>query len=289
MKPTHCFLFLCSVYALCVSSEVLWLQRTSSLSRRDQPKLSKVLTVRSGATFNLSDFINQKPAEVLNITDVIVFTSIGNTFLDKKKRLTIARNATVGDVKVQLSTKFPGSPPVSLQRLFHSGRFLNDTEVIGSLSAISPLPLVLDMISGTSAYNRTLSVSQSLEAYVSTIVHQAYLGSKIHHLSSGTTTENSSTELETKFYAQLWRTVNDSVYEKYLDEIVLALEAEKDPAVESTDTAPWRGSGDVASRVSPLAAAVAKEFDLNWRGLRSFLYYTAIILVRGLISILMMC
>ena len=47
---------------------------------------------------------------------------------------------------------------------------------IGNISTLSPMPLTLDMIAGTSVYDRTMTVSQALESYVSSIVQQAYTG-----------------------------------------------------------------------------------------------------------------
>ena len=45
---------------------------------------------------------------------VIVSTSIGSSFLDKKKRLNLNRNSTVAELKVMVQEKFPGGPPVQV-------------------------------------------------------------------------------------------------------------------------------------------------------------------------------
>jgi hypothetical protein len=211
--------------------------------------------------------------------DVLVTTSFGSSFLDKKKKVTVPANSTVFELKLQLSSKFPGSPPVRLQRLFYTSRVLNDSEVLGRTTTLSPIPLVLDMISGTSAYNRTLSIRSSIEAYVSTLVHQANIGAKMRDQLMPAAQD---TTMESPYYAELFRQLNASIYEQYKDDITAALEQEKEPDVRSADTEAWRGDGavDQSERpVNPLSAALAKEFDLNWRGLRNFAYYSLVLMV----------
>ena len=226
-------------------------------------------------------------------TDVLVSTSFGSSFLDKKKKLVMNSNDTVLDLKMQLSTKFPGMPPVALQNLYYSSRLLNDDELVRNISTLSPLPLVLDMMSGTSVYNRSMSVTQALDAYVATIVQQSYLGAQLQRLytnSAGTkehlplmnTTDGvGEGTMQTVYYRQLYAAVNQSIYERYAVDITAALEAEKDPESIVDDTRAWRERDPAlaAHYVNPLAAALAKEFDLNWRGLRHFAYYSVILAV----------
>lgn len=47
-----------------------------------------------------------------------------------------------------------------------------------------------------------------------------------------------------------------------------------EPEITSSDTASWRG--EVKQR-SPLAVAIAKEFDFNIRSLKSFVYYSILL------------
>ena len=110
---------------------------------------------------------------------IVVSTSVGSVFLDKKKRLSIPRNSTVAELKTMIEKKFPGCPPTGLQRLFLGVRALSDDEIIGNITVTSPTPILLDMLSGTSVYNKTLSISQALEAHAALIVQQSYLGSKL--------------------------------------------------------------------------------------------------------------
>lgn len=246
-----------------------------------------VAAIRAGSTryFNFDNINNRTVAamDMTGTTDVLVSTALGSTFLDKKKKLTMNKNDTVVDLKLQLLTKFPGSPPVPLQKLYYSNRLLKNTELLGNISSLSPLPIVLDMISGTSVYNRSMSIAQSLEAYVATVVQQAYIGSKLQQTHKP---DDSSVQaaMDTPYFRELFHSINASLYEKYGEDIELAKEAEREPEAESADTAPWR-SGAGSANVRPLAAAIAKEFDLNWRGLRSFVYYSVILVVRLYMSI----
>jgi hypothetical protein len=241
-------------------------------------------SLRGGASnaLNLDELMKRKTpsANIPSNVDVLVATSFGSSFLDKKKRLTVPANSTVFELKLQLSSKFPGSPPVGLQRLFYASRMLNDSDVLGRTTTLTPIPLVLDMVSGTRSYNRTLSIRSSIEAYVSTLVHQAYIGAKMR---DQLRPEAQEPTLESPYYSELFRQLNASVYEQYKDDIATALELEKEPDVRSTDTEAWRGDGvlDQSERpVNPLSAALAKEFDLNWRGLRNFAYYSLVLMVR---------
>ena len=129
---------------------------------------SKFLNMRGG-----SDTPVSKNVELQKNTIVIVTTSFGSSFLDKKKKLFMAANATVSDLKHQIQEKFPGQPPVFLQHLYFTSHYLdNDDELLGNLTTLSPIPIALDMLSGTSVYNRTMSVTQAIDAYVSSIVQQ---------------------------------------------------------------------------------------------------------------------
>jgi hypothetical protein len=68
------------------------------------------------------------------------------------------------------------------------------------------------------------------------------------------------------------------LYSEYADDVALALELETDPEVHSMDT-PWRAR---PSKRSPLMAAFAREFDLNWRSTRQFAYYSTLLVVFSL-------
>ncbi len=211
---------------------------------------------------------------------IISTTSIGSSYLDKKRRISIPVNSTIADLKQQLSTRFPGSPPVPLQRLFFGTRLLKDEEEISNVTALSPMPLTLDMITGTSVYDRTMTVSQALEAYVSLLVQQAYTGqsmNKIFDQSNGVEGGSSDdNELETARYRELFHSLNASLYENFAEEIEQALLEEREPEAFAADTAAWRGD---KANTSPVAVVLAKEFDLNWSSLKNFVYFSVLLMV----------
>ena len=49
---------------------------------------------------------------------------------------------------------------------------LSDDVVMADVSTARPVPLILDMPSGTSAYNKTMTVTQAIEAYAAIQTHQ---------------------------------------------------------------------------------------------------------------------
>jgi hypothetical protein len=246
------------------------------------PSLHKVTKLRGGSD-NIAEIVTDKPCAIL------VSTSVGSVFLDKKKRLSIDRNATIAELKLMIEKKFPGCPPVPLQKLFLGVRPLGDEEVIGNITITSPTPILLDMMSGTSVYNKTLSISQALEAHAASIVQQVYLGSKMksvftnptnpsHNLSPNPTINGNETtsvlELESSVYRDMFDDALKTLYETYSEDIAEALEREKEPETLTEDTVAWRGK---QAETKPLTAALAKEFDLNMRGIRNFFYYSILL------------
>lgn len=222
---------------------------------------------------NGKEEINEKEKYVT----CIVSSNIGSTFLDKKKKIILPYNATIKDIKQQIQHKFPGSPPFSLQKLFFGIQKLDDSKLIHNITSISPIPLLLDIISGTSSYNKTMTISQAIEAYISLTVHQIYLGEQINQFyqkSLTNTSSNNDDTISTAFYRDIFTSVNSSIYEQYSEDISDALIEEQDPEVISLDTIAWRGKGQIKKQQSPLAIALAKEFDLNIKGVKGFIYYT---------------
>ena len=251
----------------------------------------KIIRLRGGADIVAADDTTvvaaPAPSEVCAI---VVSTSVGSVFLDKKKRLSISRNATVSDLKSMIEKKFPGCPPTGLQKLFLGVRALADDEVIGNITVTSPTPILLDMLSGTSVYNKTLSISQALEAHAALIVQRSYLGAKMRSTYGdidSTSSGSSATDvngtvlpvaLESGLYRDMFDAVNRTLYETYAEDIAEALEREKEPETVTDDTAAWRGK---QKETKPLTAALAKEFDLNMRGIKSFFYYSILLGVRS--------
>jgi hypothetical protein len=275
---------------------------------RSNWKLQRLLKLRGGRAdveqeppAKADEIIKEEAPPVQGETcSVLVSTSVGSAFLDKKKRLTIPRNATVSELKQLIEKKFPGCPPTALQRLFLGVRALGDEEVMGNITVASPTPLLLDMMSGTSVYNKTLSISQALEAYAASIVQQAYLGAKMresfglgaHTLPVATPVNESeagSAESgvvpESSFFREMFETVNRTLYETYAEDIAEALEIEKEPETIGDDTAAWRKD---KKQANPLAAALAKEFDLNVKSIKNFIYYSVLLVVRMLFTSLVL-
>lgn len=241
-----------------------------------------LLSLRGGSTSVTNDQEQSTVSQSRSVPcSVLVSTSLGSSFLDKKKRLELGTNATVLELKQQLQSKFPGSPPAAIQRIFFGVRLLQDDEIVSNLtSALSPIPILLDMMSGTSVYNKTMSISQAIEAYAACTVQQSYIGSKMSLLFNENQFPTTSTDsnLETANYRDMFEIIHQSISEKYADDIALSLEEEKNPETDSADTAAWRGNG---AEKNPLAKAFAKEFDLNFRGFKHFAYYSVLLLVNA--------
>ena len=247
--------------------------------------LAPIILFRGGST----GAIELKDSKILSSLSVVVSTSFGSSFLDKKKKFTLTSNSTIFDLKEQIASKFPGSPPVEIQHLFFSSRHLsNDSELLSNISTMQPVPILLDVISGNSVYNRTLSVRQSLEAYVSTVVQQSFVGKKLNSLYSRSLSPvetDSDAQMEAIAFRSMFHTLNETLYSSYGEEIRAALQAERDPETAAADTAAWRDPN--RKKAAPLTAALAKEFDLNVRGLVNFLYYSLVLMVRhdGMLSV----
>jgi hypothetical protein len=222
-----------------------------------------------------------KIASSSSTINVLVSTSIGSDFLDKKKKFSLHKNATVYDLKQQIASKFPGSPPETLQRLFFGVREIHGHEVLQNITTMPTIPILLDMITGTSVYTKSLSVSQAIDAYVASTVQQAYLGDQLRALIQQDAKSNNAgneTIPETSYYREMYQQLNESIYSKYADDIRLALEEEREPETISTDTIAWRTANRQREK-SSLVKALAKEFDLNLRGLKGFLYYSGLLVV----------
>ena len=262
-----------------------------SVERRSSGKRSpfgKIMRVRGGSDAATSGVNTNEAAAPVENCAILVSTSVGSVFLDKKKRLTIPRNSTIAELKSLIEKKFPGCPPTGLQRLFLGARALADEEIVGNITVTTPTPILLDMLSGTSVYNKTLSISQALEAHAALIVQQSYLGAKmmasyndVPEIISNETI-SAPTLLESGLYRDMFDSVNRTLYETYAEDIAEALEREREPETHTDDTAAWRGK---RKETTPLTAALAKEFDLNIRGIRSFLYYSVLLIVSQSIQI----
>jgi hypothetical protein len=228
--------------------------------------------IRGGNSVNGEDETSNNSIE--GGSTLVVSTALGSAFLDKKKKIILSKNASIAELKVYIKQKFPGSPPMKLQRLYFGTRLLADTEIVSNITFLPTTPLLLDMVSGYSVYNKTMSIMQALEAYVSCNVQLAYLSSQLTSLATGNTQEM---PMQSPGLRYLYQTLNESIFSVYGAEIAAAREAEQDPEMQAQDTLAWR---DVDRKpASPIAAALAKEFDLNLRGVAGFTYMSFLILV----------
>lgn len=260
------------LYEPSADSSNIPVSRISRFVSRHRTTCKRLMSISGGET---KSFENAEPSSV----QVLVSTSVGSTFLDKKKKFVLSGNATIQDLKEQIHQKFPGSPPPALQRLFFGVRQVENHEMIRNISAMPIVPILLDMITGTSVYGKTLSVSQTIEAYVSTIVQQTYICDNLRTCFDDDSLNSSAilNQPETSYYREMFNKLNESIHEKYHEDIKLALEEESEPETVSADTIAWRGK---TTTRSPLSKLLAKEFDLNLRGLRNFFYYSGLLGVR---------
>lgn len=244
--------------------------------------LSSTLKVRGGNT-QVDDIVNTTSiTSDTNTTpppgpvNVIVTTSIGSDFLDKKKKLSMSGSATVLELKQLIHSKFPGSPPTPLQYLYFGDRLLLDEDIVRNVSHLPTVPIFLDMISGSSAYNRTLSVKNTLEAFAASQVHITYLNEAVSQVASTfSDAHESKKEMRTRRYRELLAAVNETLFASYSQDIELALQDESEPEYTSADTSRWRVKGK--RRVGSLAGAISREFDLTARGFRQLVIYSAIL------------
>eukprot|EP01040_Poterioochromonas_malhamensis_P004909 gene4909-5266_t len=217
--------------------------------------------------------------------NILVTTSIGTSFLDKKKKFLLPSDTTVQDLKQMIHQKFPGTPPTSLQKLYYQSQLLaNDSqtihEVMETTGGVSDqMPILLDMIVGTASYQKNFTVSQALEAYASSVVQLAYIGDKLRSISFQEDGIDSDTSvMDTLYYRELFEMVNQSLFERYSEDITNALEREKNPEYDSPDTAQWRNPSHTR-QLSPLIGAIAKELDLNLFSFKRYLFFTFVLLV----------
>ena len=127
MRPQRClqmltifiFLSLCAAVVDGVGTVVVDGNRKLKGRFRDTKSMDKmigtrILTCRGGSStvddidISSSTLEKSDSYDVNPICTVLVSTSFGSSFLDKRKRLTINRNATVSELKTLIREKFPG-------------------------------------------------------------------------------------------------------------------------------------------------------------------------------------
>lgn len=218
------------------------------------------------------------PSDAIPV-QILVSTNIGSEFLDKKKKLSIPPTATVRHLKKLIKAKFPGSPPISLQRLACDTTILDDSVVVSEATSNGETPVVLETISGSGSYNRSLSVAQSIDAYVATIVQSAFIGNKLQQLGGGKPAASLSDEIETLRYRDMLQAARENLETSYAVDIDAAKEAERSPEVSSAYS--WRVQ---KPSLSPLWKSLARELDLNTQSFFNMVYYSFLMVLFGMLG-----
>lgn len=232
------------------------LQRLLSLSGGSNP-------FDSPADANTNTDANAATSRTKNVS-ILVSVPGPSEFMHRRRSFDINPNDTVASLKQLIEKAFPGQPPFKLQRLFLGTTELRNDDVIGSLSDQSRLTVTLDTLCGTNAYNRTMSISEAIEAMCAIDVHLAAnfeaqmeevlkgINPKANLSDAGLVNASKSRALK---YRYLFESLNTSLYTTYNSSISRALEREKEPVVTTPDTAAWIGDGgSVLVKAAPSTA-----------------------------------
>jgi hypothetical protein len=263
------------------------LQRFRGGALQPPPSLRRTLSGVS-AVPQATHTSQAKGASAAQNRTVMVTVSAGSPFLERRQLVRIGGDVSVGDLKQALSRQFPGYPPRPLQKLYLGPRLLADEESLAGLPALAPLPLTLDLLCGTGAYNRSVqSVAASLEALSAVEVHiaaNAMLQAELVASGDGVGAEAgggggdlasfaNASQQRLALYRDLFRAQNSSLYRTFSDGIAAALRAEKNPEKDSPDTAAWRGlaeqSGQDRGRGRGGGWSLTEELNLSAEDLRS--------------------
>ena len=251
--------------------------------RRNRISGSSACVTLRGGTMN--------PSNPNDMVKVYISTRFGSNFLDKSMTMSLQRAETVGELKNQISKRFAGKPPVGLQKLFHGGRLLHDEEKLGDISQLAVLPIQLDMMTGTSSYERPMHTVEMVEAYTAACAQQAYLSTSIAHLLSprgeAPVSDMAENVPEHAKYSEMITALNSSIYDSFGDSIAAAVAADSDAEAPSPDTLRTsmrhnsEGFHSVEEWVNarPRDAAIARLLDLNIASARKLLIRSAMCVV----------
>lgn len=215
----------------------------------------------------------EKQSENKESIQVLVSTLVGSSFLDKRKKFSIAPTATIRHLKTLIKAKYPGSPPIALQKLVLQDTVLDDSTEIGSVESSS---LLLDTLSGSgSFFNRTLSLSQTIDAYLATVAQSSFIGNKLHSLDRTSPLE--SGELDVLQVRNMLNKLRNSFESDFGPFIARAIEREKSPEQISGTSYLWRDKQKTS--LSPLMKALAREFDLNKYAAVNLVYFSVLMMV----------
>jgi hypothetical protein len=294
MATQHCFVlvvwFLLSILsAVSASSLHRGIQRLQPL--RAVPTLARyrVHYVRGGQSSSgvaMGGVDSKSASSNINSIVAVVTISLGNRFTDKSRRFTVRSNMSILEFKTMLETKYPGCPPVALQRLWFGTRVLKDDDIIGSLSSVEIhiVPITLDVLPrlGFDSYvSKLTSTSRILEAYSAVRTYQTFLENSMQNIldARGDGRILTSPDFQLSRYRQLIQHINKTIYEKCSAQIAVSSLQERSPILRTSDTHIWIDNEPVT--LSPAAKALANYFDMNWSRILELGYYSALCWVRA--------
>lgn len=255
-------MFACLVFLLVLHSHVCGLVQTS-------PK-SQLAAIRAFQQSNIPP-INDKSSSI----DVIVSTSLGSKFLNKRKKCTVSANATIANLKEKLAIVYPGTPPKELQRLYFGLKYLVDDMPVANITSMRPVPLLMDILSGVGTYQRNMSIADTLEAYAALLTQEMYVNEKIASLLAPIDNSN-RTQLETPRFRQIFNAMNKTIFSEHELQITKARERERNPELITDEVGAWRGAK------LPLTAFqhwLAHQFYFSRNTLRALFTYTTMLVI----------
>ena len=256
--------FYCLAVLLVLQSQVCGLSQTAPNSQ-----ISAIRALRQSNAPQMND----KSSSI----DVVVSTSLGSKFLNKRKKCTLSANATIANLKEKLAIVYPGTPPIELQRLYFGLKYLADDMPVANITSMRPVPLLMDMLSGVGSFQRNLSIADTLEAYAALLTQEMYVNEKLASLLAPIDDSNTlKTQLETSRFRQIFDTLNKTMFSGHEVQIAKALERERNPELITDEVSVWRGAKQ------PLTAFqhwLAHQFYFSRNTLRALFTYTAMLVI----------
>jgi hypothetical protein len=290
-----------------LSLQILWLLclfpfPISTSVAHNPLKLHTMLKNYRGGALDLKK--NEIPSD--EIVTVWILSKFGNSdFLEKRIKLDIHKNSTIGMVKSLVSEHFPGNPPTELQTLFFGLHRVENSQKLSEFSEKKIIPLQLDLISSVKKdYQKIKNVVEALEAYVALQIHDIFLSQTALRLLSPPASSSSSFSIlnetdaegatalpQSIAFMELFRKLNQSLFESQGTAIQKAVEAERELTSFSTDDlrdATIDGLGyetidEYLDSSSKLRRFLTTELSFNRQILRSLVLYSLVWIVSALL------
>jgi hypothetical protein len=291
-----------------LSLQILWLLclfpfPISTSVAHNPLKLHTMLKNYRGGALDLKK--NEIPSD--EIVTVWILSKFGNSdFLEKRIKLDIHKNSTIGMVKSLVSEHFPGrDPPSELQNLFFGLQRVENSQKLFEISEKKIIPLQLDLISSVKKdYQKIKNVVEALEAYVALQIHDIFLSQTALRLLSPPASSSSSFSIlnetdaegatalpQSIAFMELFRKLNQSLFESQGTAIHKAVEAERELTSFPTDDlrdATIDGLGyetidEYLDSSSKLRRFLTTELSFNRQILRSLVLYSLVWIVSALL------